>query len=206
MSITKIAEKYIQDHPYVRVCLQKGIINYSSLARLIGKEEGIDDFDALLIACRRYRSKLDESKEDALVIELLKKSKIEAKNKIASFVLDRNTPLAKIEALEKQIRKSNEQVRIIEGASSITLILPEEHEKEARVAFRTNIITSNLGLVEVTIKSPKEIESLPGVISLLYLSLAEHNINIIETLSCWTDTIFIIDEKDLAKAMQLLRF
>ena len=55
-------------------------------------------------------------------------------------------------------------------------------------------------------KSPKQIETTAGVISYLYSLLGENDINVYETLSCWTDTIFLIDEKDLSKVMALLRF
>ena len=54
--------------------------------------------------------------------------------------------------------------------------------------------------------SAKQIETTSGVISYLYSLLGENNINILETLSCWTDTIFLVEEKDLSRVMEFLRF
>jgi hypothetical protein len=34
----------------------------------------------------------------------------------------------------------------------------------------------------------------------------EKEINIVETMSCWTDTIFIVDEKDIEKSVKILSF
>jgi len=60
-NITKITEKYVSEHPSIKDCLKKGLINYSSLTRQITKDLNIDlkkNFDAILIACRRYYRKV----------------------------------------------------------------------------------------------------------------------------------------------------
>ena len=106
----------------------------------------------------------------------------------------------------RKIRKQNEIFRLVESATAITMITSEEFLQEIKKIFKNVIIKESKGLVEVTLKTSKEIENIPGVISLLYSWFAEHGINIIETMSCWTDTIFIIEEKDLAKVMEVLRF
>jgi len=65
-------------------------------------------------------------------------------------------------------------------------------------------VTENLA--EVTLKSSEDVENTPGVIAYLSTLLAENGINIIETMSTWTDTLFVIEDKDIAKVMELLRF
>ena len=62
------------------------------------------------------------------------------------------------------------------------------------------------GLTLITIKSPEDIETTPGVVSYLYSLFGEHGINIVETMSCWTDTIFVVSEDDFPKAMRVLKF
>jgi len=61
-------------------------------------------------------------------------------------------------------------------------------------------------LAEITLKSSEDLEKTPGVIAYLSTLLAENGINIIETMSTWTDTLFVIAEEDIAKVMELLRF
>ena len=39
INITKETENYIRDHPSIKDCLKKGLINYSSLSRKIGDEK-----------------------------------------------------------------------------------------------------------------------------------------------------------------------
>ena len=77
---------------------------------------------------------------------------------------------------------------------------------EIRRLFKNKILKENKQLAVIIIKSPKEIESTSGVISYLYSLFGEHGINITETMSCWTDTIFVIKEEDVGKAMGILRF
>ena len=72
--------------------------------------------------------------------------------------------------------------------------------------FKNKIILENKNLAEITIKSPKEIETTPGTYAYLCSLFGENNINIVETLSCYTDTIFLIKEDDVGKAINLLRF
>lgn len=209
MNITKLAEKFIQEHPYIRSGLKKGLINYSSLTRLISAEYKLEldkNFDAILIACRRYKEKIKADDNEKEIFELLKKSKIEVKNKIIAIVLEKTTPRANIELIEKKIRKQNEVFRLVESGAAITLISSEEYLGDIKKTFKNMIIKQTCNLVEITLKTSKDIENIPGVLSFLYSLFAEYGINIIETMSCWIDTIFIIEEKDLAKAMEVLRF
>ena len=50
----------------------------------------------------------------------------------------------------------------------------------------------------------KNIETTPGVISHIYTLLGANGINILEEMSCWTDVMLIVSEKDAVLAAQLL--
>jgi predicted regulator of amino acid metabolism with ACT domain len=65
-------------------------------------------------------------------------------------------------------------------------------------------IKKYLGVVEISIKSPEQIEIMPGVVSTIYNKIAETGINIIETYSSYNETIFIIDKKDLTLMIEVL--
>ena len=209
-SITKLAEEYISNHPSVKDCLKNDLINFSSLSRQIAEELDLNlkkNFDAILIACRRYQRKL--KKEEILeskILKILKNSKIEIKNKVIAVVLEKDVFFGTLQNLEKEIKKRKEIFRIIEGASAITVITAEEFLEPIRKYFKNKIIVENTSLAEITIKSPREIEEVPGTYAYLCSLFGENNINIVETLSCWTDTIFLVDEKDAGKVMGLLRF
>ena len=75
MSSAAKVELYVSKRPYIKEALAEGIINYSSLARKIVEEEGLDSFDAVKVALSRYeehisterverRSKVEKVLED----------------------------------------------------------------------------------------------------------------------------------------------
>lgn len=208
MNITKITERYILEHPSIKESLTKGIINYSSLARLIASELNLSskNFDAILIACRRYARKLKEGTRDKKVLMLLKRSKINIKTKAIAVVLEKNIPLNNILELEREIKKNDETFHIIEGTTSITIVTREEFLPLIKKYFKHKIIKIHQGLAEVIIKSPIEVEHTPGFVGYIYSLLGEHNINIVETMSCWTETLVVILEEDIKKVIELLNF
>ena len=210
MNITKLAENYVNEHPSIRDCLKNDLINYSSLSRLIATESNINlkkNFDAILIACRRLRRKLkQEDIFERRILRILKDSKVEIKNKIIAIVLEKDIFFETLLNLEKEIKSRKEIFKIIEGVSAITIITSEDFIDLIRKNFKNKIILENRNLVEITIKSPTELETTPGTYAYLCSIFGDNNINIVETLSCYTDTIFLIDEKDTGKVMSLLRF
>ena len=209
-NITKLTENYILEHPSVKDCLKNGLINYSSLSRQIASELKLDlknNFDAILIACRRYQRKL--KKEEVFeknILKVLKQSKIEIKNKIIAVVLEKDIFFEHLINLEKEVKKKKDIFRIIEGISAITIITAEDFLDLIKKYFKNKIVLENKDLAEITIKSPRDIETTPGTYAYLCSLFGENNINIVETLSCWTDTIFLINENDVGKAIGLLKF
>ncbi len=210
MNITKLTEKYIREHPSIKDCVRKGLINYSALTRKISKELNLDlnkNFDAILIACRRYFGKVNkEAVLEERILGLLKKSKVEVKNKIIAVIVEKNIYIDHLLDLEKEVKKKADVFHIIEGSTSITIITGEEYLQKIKKLFKTKIIKENKNLVEIIVKSPSELENIPGVVGYLYSLFGENGINITETMSTWTDTLFVIEEKDIAKVMEVLRF
>ena len=209
-NITKLTENYILEHPSVKDCLKNGLINYSSLSRQIASELNLSvkkNFDAILIACRRLKRKLKkEETYERKILKILKESKIEIKNKIVAVVLEKDIFFENLINLEKEIKKRKDIFRIIEGASGITIITTEDFLDLIKRYFKNKIILENKNLAEIIIKSPMEIETTPGTYAYLASLFGEHNINIVESLSCFTDTIFLVKEEDAGKVINLLRF
>jgi aspartokinase len=56
----------------------------------------------------------------------------------------------------------------------------------------------------IVVHSPEELEATPGVVAFLATMLAEQNVNIIEFISCWTETIIVVDRKDSIKTYETL--
>ena len=210
MNITKLTEGYINEHPSVKDCVRKGLINYSALTRKIVEELDLDlkkNFDAILIACRRYFRKI--KKENVLedkINDILKQSKLEVKNKVIVVLVEKDIFFNHVLELQKTIKNKGGMFHMIEGSNTMTLITSEEFKDDIKKLFKSKIVKVTGNLAEVTLKSSEDMEKTPGIIAYLTTLLSENGINIIETMSTWTDTLFVIDEKDIAKVMEVLKF
>ncbi len=207
---TELTVRYLEEHPSIKDCLKKGVVNYSKLSRRIAAELGIGkktSMEAILIACRRYAAKL---KEDAAgeekILGILRQSKLEIRNKIAVVIVDKKIYVDNLIELERKLRKRAETFYAIEGVNAFTVIVSEEFLGEMKGLFKRNIIKVSGSLAMITLRSPREMETTPGVVSYLYSLFGGHGINIVETMSCWTDTIFLVSEADIPAVMRYLRF
>ncbi len=207
MNNTKAAESYVLQHPSIKDSLKKGLINYSKLARQIIEDFGLKkmDFDAVLVALRRLEYKLQKKKSfERAIRNLLKESSLEIKNKIMVCIVQKGSH--NIPELQKVIKKRNGELHIVEGMKVMTLITNQEFEGAVNSYLKNKIIKKSKDLVEIMLRSPETLEDIPGVVGYLYSLFGDNNINIVETMSCWTDTIFVIEEKELQRVIQLLKF
>jgi len=56
----------------------------------------------------------------------------------------------------------------------------------------------------ITVHSPEEITTTPGCISSFYNQLSRRKVNVEDTVSCYTDTIMVVDTKDASRAFEAL--
>ncbi|NLL94571.1 MAG: ACT domain-containing protein [Thermoplasmatales archaeon] len=206
-SIAEKARAYIDAHPCIRDCVSKGLINYSSLARLIMKDLGLDNEEAVMMACRRYAGKLGTTSEHELsILSILKDSRLEMRTKTCIVTAKNDwTVLHKMDNLFKDLWTDNSIMQIVQSASAVTIIADESLKgRIVDTVGRFNVIKIREGLVEIAVKSPERIVDTSGVIAFLITSLSNAGINIEETISCHTDTIFIVDEGDMIDAYGVL--
>ncbi len=210
MSTTELTEKYIETHKAIKDRLKSGLINYSSLARKIAKELDIEKKttkDAILITARRYKEKIrkEKLKEDEIKL-LLKQSEIEIKNKVSVFILEKGIYLDNFIELEKKVRENEDIFFSVEGTKSITLIISEKYSDLVNKYFKNRVVNHRGKNAVVIIKSSKDIENVSGVLGYVANLFSDNNVNIVESMSCWTDTIFIVKEDDATKIMEFMRF
>jgi hypothetical protein len=205
-SIAERTRVYIDAHPSVKDCISKDLINYSSLARQIMKDLGIRNEEAVMIACRRYAVKLAKSDHEREILRILANSRLEVKTKI-SIVTAKNdwTVLHRLESVFQKLINEKAIMQVIQGAQAITVIADEKLKNEVVSAVgRENVLKVRQDLVEITVKSPERIVETSGVFAFLASNLAENNVNVVETVSCYTDTIFIMNEADMIYGYSIL--
>ncbi len=185
-----IAERvfgWLDNYPYLQWALKQDLINHSSLSRRMQEDLQVKNFDAVLVAVRRYQDSLaKKAVPETKIMDVIRKSRLDIRTGMNVYV---------VKKVDFEILKKLGNFHIVWG-DYVTLItdaqLPE-----------LPIVKKYENLVEVRVKSPIEIESTPGVVATLYEKIGELGVNITETYSCYTDTIFVIDKRDLTRLLGL---
>ncbi|MCB0325089.1 MAG: hypothetical protein KDD69_16005 [Bdellovibrionales bacterium] len=202
---TQITQRYLREHPSVADCLERNLINLSALAREICAHADVDAFDAVLIACRRYRSKQRaRASHEARVRKLITSAKVRVRTKLIVATVEPSWSLAKRLELQTLIREEGGDFNLIEGEASLTVITNAEHLPHVRRLAASRLLRVAKDVVQIAMLFGQSLETTSGVVAHLYRLFAGSNINIIEEMSCWNEVMMIIDQKDLARAMELL--
>lgn len=204
-SIARRVQAYLDAHPVLADAIQLKIGNYSAIARRVAADLGMPASDAVLAACRRYR-RTGESFREAGIRRVLRKSRIETRTKVAAVTVSESVEvLQRLGDLVEELLDENSLCRLIQVSRGTVIILDEDSVSRVTRALREGqLISVRKNLIEVAVTSPESIEETPGLLRHLTGILATRGINIVEALSCYTDTIFLLDNSDLAPATEAL--
>ena len=187
MTIAQNVRSHLQNKPYLLEALEKGIVNLSELSRQIQEELKISNESAVKAALRRFSEELQRHKQkrEEKVLQVLKRSAIAVYDRKSVTITTReiNTKTGmKVDLLDKY-------VYLLDRGD-----LPQ----------RINAIVKHDNCTMIVMHSPEELEATPGVVAFLTTLLAEQNVNMIEFISCWTETIIVVEKKDSLKAYEVL--
>lgn len=187
MTIAQNVRNHLRNKPYLLEALEKGIVNLSELSRQIQEELKIDNMSAIKAALRRFSEELQRhrQKREEKVLQLLNRSSI--------AVYDRKSVIITKRELEK---KNGLKVDLL---GKFVYLMDRSDMPE-----RVTALVKHDNCTMAVIHSPEDLEATPGVVAFLTALLAEQNVNIIEFISCWTETIIVVEKKDSLKAYEVL--
>lgn len=188
MSIANEVRLYLKNKPYVLEALEKNIVNLSKLTRKIQEELKIENFHAIKASLRRFseENKKHKHKREEKVLRLLEKSTVTLYDGNSIIITDEPTNI-------------KEKVKLNLEDSIVYLLDKTELPKITK-----NVLKKNENCSTFVIKSPEEIETTPGVVAFLTSLLSEQNVNVVEFISCWTETIIVVDRKDSLRTHEIL--
>ena len=99
----------------------------------------------------------------------------------------------------------NDFIQVSESLSSITLIFDQRlYSRVKRSLGGAEVLEEGEEGAAITVHSPEEITATPGCISAFYNQLSRRKVNVEDTVSCYTDTIMVVDMKDASRAFEAL--
>lgn len=211
VTISKIVEKYIEEHPFIQESLNKGIINHAALANelipLIRKELKKEvKFSAVNMAIRRNTESF-KGKPFNQNMNFDKESYVTLKTDLVEITvyLEESTQ-QKLKSLYNIIDlKNGDTLTITQGFHEIMLILNKKFEKKVIELFSKSLIKNIIhNVCSLTITLPISSINTLGLFYLSSRALNWNNINIIDIVSTLTEMTFIIKEDDAEKAFRAL--
>jgi hypothetical protein len=187
---TELVWLYVKRRPFIKEVLREGVVNHSALARKICAETGIRRQNAVKMALVRMGGKLGKTEEDleGRILGVLRKSSMVIRSKVAVVIARRELEGVK-------------PLSFVKSGRHVTYIM-DQRELEGLPGKSLWKSEENLNLI--TIESPQEIEEVPGVISHILGALASEGINVVEFISCYTDTLLVVRQADTEMAYRIL--
>ncbi|MCW4035650.1 MAG: hypothetical protein NWE75_00495 [Candidatus Bathyarchaeota archaeon] len=188
-SVAQLVRETIQMRPSLMDALKMRIVNYSALARMLQGEIGEGSLEAVKAAIIRVSDEIEAEKglQEERVLSILRESVVRLQDKIAVIISQRmlDIPYIVTAYLTDSYVYIVDQTRLREK-------LPESVQA-----------TSNL--VALILISPQRVEKTPGFVAFITGLLASREINIVEFISCSTNTVIVLDSSDALNAFRLLQ-
>jgi len=187
MPIAQNVRNHLRNKPYLLEALEKGIVNLSELSRQIQEELKIENTSAVKAALRRFSEELQKHKQkrEEKVLQVLKRS--------VMALYDRKSVIITTKEIDT---KTGMKVDLL---GKVVYLLDRSDLPE-----RISALVKHDNCTMIVMHSPEELEVTPGVVAFLTTLLAEQNVNIVEFISCWTETIIVVEKKDSLKAYEVL--
>jgi aspartokinase len=188
-SVAQLVRETIQMRPSLLDALNMKIVNYSALARILQDELGEGSIEAVKAAVIRVSDEIasDRKLREEAVQSILKESKVRLQDKIAVVI----SPL-KLEIPHIVTAHLTDQYVYVVDQTTM------KGELEDPIKVQSN-------LVALVLLSPPRVETTPGFVAFITQLLASRNINIVEFISCSTNTIIILEGQNALKAFSLLQ-
>jgi len=187
------------------------IINYSALARYIQSyvEELLSrrvSVNAIKMALIRFSENVQKREEllENKIKDVLANTVISVQTDLVVLTVRKEALLGKFEALLKTI-ESARFFQLSQGTRTFTLVIAREnYEDIISIIGRDSIIDIIDHQTAIILISPHEIIETPGIIAYITSILSSQGINMTQIISCYEDTILILNRYEALKAYQIL--
>ncbi len=188
-SVAQVVRETIQMRPSLVDALKMQIVNYSALARMLQSEIGEGSLEAVKAAIIRVSDELETEKglQEERVLSILRESVVRLQDKIAVIISQEELEIPYLVTAYL--------------TDSYVYVVDQTQLKRKLPDFVQ--VTSNL--VALILISPPRVESTPGFVAFVTSLLSSREINIVEFISCSTNTVIVLDQGDALNAFSLLQ-
>ena len=211
-TISSAVEDYIKSKPFLISALSQGIINLTSLSRIIKSEIEISlkkevRYGAIVMALKRLSTEL-EFRTTFKIVKIIKdigditvrSSLVDYNFKVSDTLLSNQAKLlSKVDNNDDFYTSSRgvNECNIVVSGNLISLV-EDVLKDEVLLSKQTN-------LSSISIKLPAENVSIPGVYYFVFQRLSWEGINIYEVISTSNEFTILVNEDQVDKAFKVIK-
>jgi aspartokinase len=192
MKTSSSVRLYLKNRPYVLAAIDEGIVNYSALSRSVKQAIGAKSQNAVKAAVIRYAMERGARKEviELRALSVIKENRISLLDKVSVIVSNKRLRIEN----EAEVKMDFYYIYLVRGGVEKHLTKEEKY----------SVVEQHKNCSMITIYSGNNIESTSGVVAFMASLLAEYGINIVELISCYTETMLVVNSTDAVASYELL--
>lgn len=212
-TVASVVEQYLKTKPFLLSSLSEGIINLTSLARVIMPEIETDlgkdiKQGAVVMALKRISEELDFRISHKVSKVLQNIGEITVRSSLTDFTYITSDSLLDNQA--KLISEINKLKDVFytssRGVNETNIVVSSSVNALVEEVLKTEkVLNKKENLASITVKLPQENVSVPGVYYFIFQSLAWEGIIINEVISTTNEFTIIVDENQIDIAFKVMK-
>ena len=210
ISVNRAVKEEVDSDFSIQDAIARDYANISSLARLliprVARRTGarVKDEGPVGVASALKRLRDDYSAASPSVAKVIGGSIVNVRTHVSRLSVEKTKrTLQTVSSLLGEFQE--DFIQVSESLSSITLIFDQRLYRRVRRAVSTaELLQEGEGCAAITVHSPHAIINTPGCVSAFFDQLSRKNVNVEDTVSCYTDTIMVVSMKDASRAFEAL--
>ena len=206
-SVSELTRDLLEEDLVMQDAIERRYANYSSIARILKPkiEERLGRTVlpvSIVTSVKRAGRGIMQSPSQ--IRSIIAKSVINVRSDVVKISIEKTRRT--VDLARRLLAESHEDfLQLSESISAITLIFDESILKEIIEQFQgSEILEEQRNLGAIIVHSPTEIISTPGCAISFYNRISRRRINIEDTVSCYTDTIIVVNMTEIARAFSAL--
>lgn len=212
-TVSSFVEHYIKTKPFLLSSLSEGIINLTSLARVmmpeIEKQIGKDiKQGAVVMSLKRLTEELDFKINHKIAKVIKNIGEITVRSSLNDYtyalsdtILNKHAELIAEINLQKEVFYTSSR-----GVNEINIVLSDTMNSTIEELFKEEKQIQKLeDLCSITIKLPSENVAVPGVYYYIFQRLAWEGIIIYEVISTSNEFTILVDEREVDLAFKVIK-
>ncbi|OGK63020.1 hypothetical protein A2334_01455 [Candidatus Roizmanbacteria bacterium RIFOXYB2_FULL_38_10] len=211
ITISEVVEELIKKSTLLEEGMMRGIINYSSLARLMKgdiekKVYKSIQTGAIIMALKRYAAKIKRVRKKTWVFKQMP-DMIVRSNLMEITYANSDSFIKKRDHFFEKMRNEQKYFLIItQGVFETTLIVSKDLQPSIEKSFKDEKHVASFDrLSSITIRLPVETVDTPGVYGHILKTLEWEGINVVEVASTYTEFTIILNDYEIDRAFSSLK-